>query len=164
MWFLLLFQGINHIFCTKLQFSIHTITIYVECTHYPITPEKIRNKVQILWLICQISLWPEKDTDTIWFIQVTETNCISDKNEKDSYDHIIPPGSNFMKGHFLERLYETKSSTIYKLKAKKVTYFYKETVIFPYVNVKESKKGLEVDNKEFTDIICHAEQIGYAHL
>ena len=62
----------------------------------------------------------------------------------------------YMKGHFLERLYPTKSSTVFQL-SKKVTYFYKEAVIFPFININESRKGLEIDNKEWLDIICYAE-------
>ena len=104
----------------------------------------------------------DDDTDTIWFISVTKTKCVGD-GVKDGYENIIPLGLEYMKGHFLNRNYTTKSSTVFSL-SNKVTRFYKETVIFPFVNVKESKKGIEIENKEWTDIICHPEQTGYAHL
>ena len=58
----------------------------------------------------------------------------------DDYGHKIPTGMKFLKGHFLELVSTTKDSTIFCL-SKKVTYFDKETVVYPYVEIEAGKKG-----------------------
>ena len=105
----------------------------------------------------------DKDVqDTIWVIKVTETKCVGD-GSADDYKINIPMGQEHMKGHFLEQKHITKTSTIFSLSTK-VTHFYKETVVFTFVNVKESKKGFEIDNQDWLDIVFYVEQTGYAHL
>ena len=101
--------------------------------------------------------------DSIWLIKVNETNCVSTIECVDDYGNKIPAGINFLKGNFLERDNTTKTSTIFRL-SKKSTFFYKETVVFPYVEIEEHKRGLVLQNKVFMDIICHVEQNGYSHL
>ena len=44
--------------------------------------------------------------------------------------------------------------------SKKVTYFFKESILYPYVNIMEGKRGLTLDITDYTDI----DNNGYAHL
>ena len=99
----------------------------------------------------------------MFVIKVLRMNCVIEGMCEDDYKNVIPYGMEYIKGNFLEKRFETKSSTVFQL-SEKVTYFYKESIIFPFVNIVESKKGIEINNKEWLDIICHAEQTGYAHL
>ena len=55
-------------------------------------------------------------------------------------------------GHFLEKKY-----MIFKLN-KEVTYFYKDSVVFPSVNITKGKKGLMLKNGDYTNIIVNIEQ------
>ena len=41
--------------------------------------------------------------DTVWFIQIVESNCVEDRTLCDDYDHKIAPGVNSLKDHFLEK-------------------------------------------------------------
>ena len=41
--------------------------------------------------------------DTVWFIQIVESNCVEDRVLCDDYGHKIAVGLNFLKGHFLEK-------------------------------------------------------------
>ena len=106
----------------------------------------------------------EDSTDSIWIIKVVETDCTADTDKtEDSYGNKIPRGFSFLKGQFLEHTFTTKTATIYKL-SEELTYFYKETVLYPYVDIKCEKKGLTLTNTELTEIICYVEGNGYAHL
>ena len=75
----------------------------------------------------------------LWLVKVIETKCVSAEKTRDGYGYVIPPGIECLKGHFFEGSTTTKSSNIFKI-SKKVTHFYKETVNFPFVNIKEGKK------------------------
>jgi len=43
--------------------------------------------------------------------------------------------------------------------SKKVTFFYKESVIYPFVQMVETKNGLRLENKDLTDILCYMDRI-----
>lgn len=103
--------------------------------------------------------------DMIWLVKVADINKMNNmKSEEDSYHNVIPKGTLFFSGHFLERLNVEKRSTTYKLVDNKITYFYKESVIFPFVNIVESKKGLVLSDEDYTDILIYIEQQGLVHV
>ena len=68
----------------------------------------------------------------------------------DDYGHKIAVGVNFLKGHFLEKKMIT--TQVFK-RSSKTTLFYSENILYPYVNLLESKKGFIVKNIDFIDII-----------
>ena len=105
----------------------------------------------------------EKSIDTIWFIRVSGNECIGCDNEKDDYGNVVPYGESFFKGHFLELVVEKSSHRVYK-QSKKITFFYKESVIYPYVNMAETEKGYILKNVDLMDIINFAEANNYCHL
>ena len=80
----------------------------------------------------------------------------------DSYDNKIPAGLQFCKGQFPEKDNEHRSHTTYKL-GKGKNFFYKESVIYPCVQMELGKKGLILHNHDYLDVIYHVEQTGYAH-
>ena len=113
-----------------------------------------------------------KSTDTVWvvdpfwLIKVTEVNRIDFENESvDSFGRKIAPKVMHLAGHFLERnqRISTSKNMGYNL-SKNVTYFFKESILYPYVNVQEGKRGWMLDMTDYTDILYHIEQNGYAHL
>ena len=118
---------------------------------------------------CYVAIAPPNDSsDNIWIIKVVETDCVATDNEngqqmEDYYGNKIPQGFNFLKGHFLEHSFTTKTATIYNL-SKNLTYLYKATVLYPYVDIQEGKRGLILENTELTEIICYLDENGYAHL
>ena len=61
-----------------------------------------------------------------------------------------------LKGHFLEK--DERFTT-----SEKVTYFYKESIAYPYVNIDDGK-CLSLDMPDYTDILHHIENNDYAHL
>ena len=106
----------------------------------------------------------KKSIDTIWFIKVIEAECVNDdEDEHDAYGHSVPKGVAFMKGNFLEKIQDSTNGQIFKL-PKKITFFYKESVLYPYVNFKETKKGLVLSSSEYTDIIHYVENNNYCHI
>ena len=57
-----------------------------------------------------------------------------------------------------------KRFSIYKIVSEKETYLYKESVLFPFVNIIEDNKGLILKDEDFTDILIYVEQNGYIHV
>ena len=78
------------------------------------------------------------------------------------YGHVIIPGSEYVKGNFLERTSHSDVKQTYKI-SRKLSYFYKESVLYPFVNFKEDKKGLVLYNQDLTDI-HYIEINGFSHL
>ena len=101
-----------------------------------------------------------KSIDNIWFIQFKR--CITnDTPSTDDYGHVIPAGVNFLCGHFLEREYKSTHATLYKI-SKKKTFFYKESVLYPFVQVEPTKKGVQVTNIELANINYYLEENGFS--
>ena len=74
-----------------------------------------------------------KSPDVIWIFKVLEPNLVTcDIDEGSS----IPPGMVHISGHFLEKNSEKSSTkkTLFRL-SEKLSYIYKESVLYPYVNI-----------------------------
>ena len=97
--------------------------------------------------------------DSNWIIKVVQRKCVSNENITDDYGYIIPSGFKYMKGHFLERVKTTESSQIFKMSSK-FTFFYNETVVYPFVNINETDKGHVLETKDFTDVLYFTEEHG----
>ena len=78
--------------------------------------------------------------DSVWFIKITDNNCVEKEIVFDLYHNSIIPEDRFLKGHFLERSDIGKDYTLFKV-SKLETYFYRETILYPFVPLQESKKG-----------------------
>ena len=74
--------------------------------------------------------------DSFWLIKVKDEECVYANPVTDDYGHIIPAGFLFYSGNFLEETH-LKGHT-YKL-PKKLTIFYKESVVSPHVQIKDKK-------------------------
>ena len=98
--------------------------------------------------------------DSVWFIKIAEINCVADELASDSYGNKILLGIPFLKGHFLERSTTGKDNTIYKV-SKLLTYFYRETILHPFVTLHESKKGLKLMDSDYIEIINYAQKNGF---
>ena len=94
----------------------------------------------------------ELSPNSNWFIKVVQRKCVSNENATDDCSHTIPAGFKYIKGHFLEQVKTTKSFQIFKISSK-FTYFYSESVVYPFVNINEIDKGHLPENKDLTDIL-----------
>ena len=101
--------------------------------------------------------------DTVWFIKVIKNECISNGKDTDDYGHSIIAGARYITGNFPERTSYLTAQQVFRL-SKKVTFFYKESVVYPFVNIIENKKGFVLKNKDSTDIIHFIEQNGFSHI
>ena len=69
------------------------------------------------------------------------------------------PGQNYIEGHYLEEIYSNKRGIIFKM-SKKTVYFYKESVVYPFVQVKEEKKGHFLTIDDYVNILTYVENTG----
>ena len=107
---------------------------------------------------------PETSQDTVWFVKVIKVNLCSAKEEKDDYQNIIPKGTKYLSGYFLERDVIGAKSVSYKVEKRKKTFVYKESVVFPYVNFLEKEDRVVLSNEDYTDILMHVEHNGLIHV
>ena len=99
---------------------------------------------------------PDKHTDTVWFIMVTSNKMTMNKLIIDEYDNTIAAGQANFTGQFLE---QTTSQTVYVL-ANKKPYFFKESVVYPFVQVIPNKKGFFITNDELCEVLAYVEKTG----
>ena len=100
--------------------------------------------------------------DTVWFIQVKDSYNAS-VQMTDDYNNIIAAGMDYVEGKFLEKLHVVQKGTLYKL-SKKKTYFFKDSVVYPFVQFTTAKKGLLLSNEEFVTILNYTESIGLSSI
>ena len=106
--------------------------------------------------------------DTLfWFMEVQEVNRVafSKEDRKDSYGLSVQEGLKHISGLFLEKvdLYSNMKKTVYK-RSKKLSYFHKDSIMYPYVNMVEGKHGLTLSAEDYRDIILYIEKMKYTHL
>ena len=67
-----------------------------------------------------VAIAADDPAETLWFIQVIDVNLSSTKNEVDGYKNVIPPGTMYFSGYFLERDTVWKKSVSYKIDKSRV--------------------------------------------
>ena len=98
----------------------------------------------------------ERHTDVVWFIKIEEEESVATDTLKDDYGNIIKAGQSYLKGKFLERI---SAGNKYRV-AKKLTYFYRETIVYPFVQAVALKAGYLIRNEELCEIYAHVELNG----
>ena len=81
----------------------------------------------------------------------------------DDYSNKIAIGQQYIKGDFLEKHEPVTKGYYYKLKKKK-TFFFHKSVVYPFVQFKQAKKGLFVTNEEHVEVLNYVERTGYSCL
>ena len=64
---------------------------------------------------------------------------------------------------FWERIHSNKNFIVCE-QLKMVAYFYKETIIYPFVAIELMKKELKLENQHYTDVLTHVQETGYSQL
>ena len=85
--------------------------------------------------------------DTVWFVK-TVKECVVAHDIEDDYGHKIPQGQQYLVGNFLERK----------------TYFFKESIVYPFVQFSTFKMELYLTYNDFADILAFVEQTGMGSL
>ena len=99
--------------------------------------------------------------NTVWFIEVKDTSCFG--ANCDGYGNIFDEGTTYLAGHFLEKISETEMKQTFQL-ISKTAYFHKESILHPYVQFTESKKGLVLENLHYMEILQYIEQNNFLQL
>ena len=99
----------------------------------------------------------DNSLDPMWFIKVLEVDCCGNGKDGDGYGN-IPVSLNFIKGHFMEKsVFSNSKYQTYKLSRKK-TFFYKESVVYSYVNFEQNKKSFNLKMDEYAEILNFGEK------
>ena len=104
----------------------------------------------------------EKSIEAVWFIKIVNEGIVASDTIKDNYGNsnswtVLSKRSLFGKtDHYSKRLYIY--IYIYKINKNLYTIFFKESIVFPFVQFVGTKKGLFLSNKEYTDILMYVER------
>jgi hypothetical protein len=147
---------------SRYQLDVHELRDMPLRSHDPPPPEDLGHMELDGFIVPEAYVAVAADNtsnDTIWIIKVIEANRCSTENEMDDYNNVIPKGTVFFTGHFLEHVMIGTRCMIYKLIKDKTTHFYKESVVFPFVNIKDERKGLVLNDEDYTDILMYVEKM-----
>ena len=72
-------------------------------------------------------------------------------------------GADYLEGHNLEEVDSNKKGLTFKISKKRLC-FYKESVVYPFVQAKESKKGYFITSNDYVDILNYVEHKGLSHI
>ena len=105
--------------------------------------------------ICTVAA-AEKSPNTVWFIHI-DSQSTATEDLTDEYGVKVGAGQMFYMGSFLEQLSAVKSG-IYCKKMKKRASFFKESVLYPFVNLElKADRRYFITCKDFFDILCYVE-------
>ena len=93
--------------------------------------------------------------DEFWIIKINKNDCVGETETLDDYGWQIIEGLRYLTGNFLERKFSERKYVMYSL-SQQETFFYKESVFYPFVHVQETKQGLKITNEHLSDIIAHS--------
>ena len=94
--------------------------------------------------------------------KVVAVKCL-DEDMQDDYGMIIKEDIQFIEGHFLEvdSTKETRKMFVYQ-RSKKRTFFYKESVVYPFVGmVHVDQKKYSITKQAFNELVSNVEMRGY---
>ena len=83
----------------------------------------------------------KKSPETFYLMKITEEEQSKEEDHMDDYGHRVKKGVKHLQGVFFER--ECGSDKRYKL-TKKRAFFYRESIVYPFVQLGH-KKGLSVN-------------------
>ena len=108
--------------------------------------------------VCAIAA-SEKSSDTVWFVRIESEEETLQEATTDDYGHTIIPGQKFFKGRYLEKVSTKKNTQIFK-EMRKLTFIYKASIVYPFVNHHREEKFYTITNNELCEIIAYAEHYG----
>ena len=82
----------------------------------------------------------------------------------DAWGHKTPAGMSYIKD-YLKKQYDMKNVTKYTLNRKKVVHFYKEMVVYPFVNPQKGKgHDFIISYNDYVEVLHYVETHGLAHI
>ena len=102
-----------------------------------------------------------KSIDLVWFVKME--NEFEPSEEVDDYGHKVPAGQSCIRGSYLEKTSTNKNGDNYKLMTK-IVYFYKESVVYPFVNFEKQKLHYTISKNDLCEIISYVQHFGMSAL
>ena len=101
-------------------------------------------------------------SDTVWFIRIKEL-CIAETSSEDDCGHAVVAGQSYITGNFLERSRNNSKGHHFNLDSKN-SYFYHESIVYPFAQFTEKKNDFFIENSEYFEIIHFIEHTRMASL
>ena len=111
--------------------------------------------------ICALAA-DQKSPDTVWFIKIDE-RIVPTAEMTDDYGHKVIQGQVCFKGRYLEKDSTSRKEQSFKL-MNKFAFFFKDNVVYPFVNFTEKKDLYVITNNDFCDVISYVEHYGMSVL
>ena len=100
-------------------------------------------------------------TDTVWFIRIKEPGIA--ETSEDDCEHAVVAGQRYIIGDFLERSRSNSQGYYFKVDIK-TSYFYHESIGYPFAQFTEKKNEFLIENSEYLEIIHFIGHTGMASL
>ena len=87
--------------------------------------------------------------------------CMTQNVVVDNYGHMVPPWDGYLVGHYLEKVKSTSKGHVYKMSSNKKICFYKEIVLYPFVQLAPLKNNLFLTAANFVDSLSYVQHLAY---
>ena len=106
--------------------------------------------------ICAVA--PEEGSDDLfYFIYIVESSIAEmDMMDHPDYGHVVQKDEEYVSGYYLEKHSETCKGKMYSINKKKDVFFFKESIIYPFMNFTEvngKKKRMFLSNEDYCDLL-----------
>ena len=143
--------------CDECKFKYGSCELFTDC-FLPITHLKegtLRSQI--------LAISPSKSSrESIWSMKIISERVAESKIE-DDYKHVVQKGDTYIEGRHLEEDGTTRSELKFKL-MKKVVFFRKESVVYPFVNFQRKDDTHLVSKQDYCDILHYVDHYGMAAL
>ena len=103
----------------------------------------------------------ENSFDPFYFIYINGSN-VAEFDIMDDFHHLIRKDQNYVSGYYLEKRFDTAKGKTYSVNMKKNVFFYKESIVRPFVNFVENENGkrktMFISNEEYCEVIYFVEE------
>ena len=124
-------------------------------------PDDVKHEFLLPGSVCVIAA-DEKSTDTAWLVKIFEETVAKD-NISDHYGHVVLDGQRYIDGRYLE-FHITKQNNHIFIEMLKKMFFYRSSVVYPFVNHEQKENIYTISNNDFCDIIAYVEHFGMKQL
>ena len=104
----------------------------------------------------------ESSPETLWFMKVKDSFELA-VEMIDDYENVIAPGLPYIEGRFMEKVDVLAKGYLYKL-SKKKRFFFKESVVYPFVQFTGHKKGFFLSMEEYAEVLNYVGSNGLSHI
>ena len=110
--------------------------------------------------VCTVAA-DQNSFDPFYFIYIIGSD-VAEFDVMDDINHLIKKDQHYISGYYLEKHFDTTKGKTYSVNTKKNVFFYKESIVHPFVNFVKNQNGkrktMFISNEDYCEVIYFLEE------